>query len=117
MKYTIERKEEKMPLSDISTGGRSDENRGSENAPALVTLLIEEEYLNKQAGGEQKRTATLAEPRDHGQGSKLAQVVSGLGCASPSTTFPETHKSFATLKTQLGFLTLSPSTNLRLPAA
>lgn len=66
-----------MPLSDISTGGRSGENRGPENA--LIDLLIEEECLNKQAGGER-----------HGRGSKLAQVVSGLGHASPSTTFPET---------------------------
>lgn len=65
MKYTIERKEEKMPLSDVSTGGRSGENRGSENTPALVALLTEEECLNKQAGGKQKRTAALAEPRDH----------------------------------------------------
>lgn len=64
MKYTIERKEEKMPLS-VTTGGRSGENRGSENTPALVALLTEEECLNKQAGGKRKRTAALAEPRDH----------------------------------------------------
>lgn len=93
--------------------------RGSENAPALVALLIEEECLNKQAGGERVGVGgdSSTEPGDRGQGSKLAQVVSGLGHASPSTTFPETCKSLTTLKTQLGFLTLSRSTNLRLTAA
>lgn len=90
--------------------------RVSENAPALVALLIEEECLNKQEGSEPEKNSST-EPGGHGQGSKLAQVASGLGHASPSTTFPETCKSFTTLKTQLGFLTLSRSTNLRLTAA